>query len=86
MSYSYSPSRPATGAYDLSLTTDRVRRDSLDFVLPSWAPGQYGPLSSQVQLESFSVRDGHGDPIATRRISGTRWRLYPDGEQYLNVA
>lgn len=77
-----------TGAlrYDLSMTADRVRRDSVDFVLPSWVPGQYGPLSSQIQAESFSVRDGRGDPVATRRISATRWRLYPDEEQYLSVA
>ena len=72
--------------YDVSLTTDRVRRDSVDFVLPSWVPGQYGQLSSQVQAESFSVRDGRGDPVATRRISGTRWRLYPEGAEYLSVA
>ena len=72
--------------YDISLTTDRIGRDSLDFVLPSWVPGQYGPLSSQVQAESFSVQDGRGDPVSTRRISGTRWRLYPEGAQYLSVA
>ena len=72
--------------YDVSLTTDRVGRDSVDFALPAWVPGQYGPLSSQVQAESFSVRDGRGDPVSTRRISGTRWRLYPEGEQYLSVA
>ena len=72
--------------YDVSLTTDRVGRDSVDFALPAWVPGQYGPLSSQVQAESFTVRDGSGDPVSTRRISGTRWRLYPEGEQYLSVA
>ena len=72
--------------YEVSLTTDRVGRDSVDFALPTWVPGQYGPLSSQVQAESFSVRDGRGDPVSTRRISGTRWRLYPEGEQYLSVA
>jgi predicted metalloprotease with PDZ domain len=77
--------RSGSDAYDVSMTTDRVRRDSVDFVLTSWVPGQYGPLSSQIQAESFSVRDGRGDPVATRRISGTRWRLYPDGEQYLSV-
>ncbi|HET6637390.1 MAG TPA: PDZ domain-containing protein [Gemmatimonadota bacterium] len=71
--------------YDISLTTDRVGRDSVDFALPTWLPGQYGPLSSQVQAESFSVQDGHGDPVSTRRISATRWRLYPEGEQYLSV-
>ncbi|HET9334501.1 MAG TPA: PDZ domain-containing protein [Gemmatimonadota bacterium] len=78
--------RSGSDAYDISMTTDRVRRDSVDFVLTSWVPGQYGPLSSQVQAESFSVRDGRGDPVATRRISATRWRLYPDGEEYLTVA
>lgn len=72
--------------FDVSMTTDRVGRDSVDFVLPSWVPGQYGPLASQVQAESFSVRDGGGDPVSTRRISATRWRLYPEGSQYLNVA
>lgn len=77
-----------TGAlrFDISMTTDRVGRDSVDFVLPSWVPGQYGQLSSQVQAENFSVRDGRGDPVATRRISGTRWRLYPEDAQYLSVA
>ncbi|HEY7472292.1 MAG TPA: PDZ domain-containing protein [Gemmatimonadota bacterium] len=77
-----------TGAlrYEVSLTTDRVRRDSVDFVLPSWVAGQYGQLSSQIQAESFSARDGRGNPVATRRISGTRWRLYPDGAEYLSVA
>jgi predicted metalloprotease with PDZ domain len=77
--------RSGTFRYSVSLTTDRVRRDSLDFVLPSWVSGQYGQLSSQLQAESFSVRDGRGDPVATRRISGTRWRLYPEGEEYLSV-
>ena len=71
--------------YDVSLTTDRVGRDSVDFALPAWVAGQYGPLSSQVQAESFSVQDGSGDPVSTRRISATRWRLYPGGEQYLSV-
>jgi len=78
--------RAGVDAYDVSMTTDRVRRDSVDFVLASWVPGQYGPLSSQIQAESFSVTDGRGDPVATRRISDTRWRLYPDGQQYLSVA
>jgi predicted metalloprotease with PDZ domain len=72
--------------YDVSMTTDRIRRDSLDFVLPSWVPGQYGQLASQIQAESFSVRNGSGDPVSTRRISATRWRLYPEGSQYLSVA
>jgi predicted metalloprotease with PDZ domain len=72
--------------YEISLTTDRVGRDSIDFALPTWVPGQYGPLSSQVQAESFSVQDGRGDPVSTRRISGTRWRLYPEGAQYLSVS
>jgi predicted metalloprotease with PDZ domain len=71
--------------YDISLTTDRIGRDSVDFALPTWVPGQYGPLSSQVQAESFSVQDGRGDPVSTRRISATRWRLYPEGAQYLSV-
>ncbi|HJU87688.1 MAG TPA: PDZ domain-containing protein, partial [Gemmatimonadota bacterium] len=71
--------------YDISLTTDRVGRDSVDFALPTWVPGQYGPLSSQVQAESFTVQDGRGDPVSTRRISATRWRLYPEGAQYLSV-
>jgi predicted metalloprotease with PDZ domain len=72
--------------FDISMTTDRVRRDSVDFVLPSWVPGQYGQLASQIQAESFSVRDGGGDPVSTRRISATRWRLYPEDTQYLSVA
>jgi predicted metalloprotease with PDZ domain len=31
------------------------------------------------------VQDGRGDPVSTRRISATRWRLYPEGAQYLSV-
>ncbi|HUF88687.1 MAG TPA: hypothetical protein VMR66_01760, partial [Gemmatimonadota bacterium] len=73
-------------SYAITMSTDRVRRDSVDFVLPAWVPGQYGQLSNQVQAESFSVRDGRGNPVATRRIGSTRWRLYPDGEPYLSVA
>lgn len=72
--------------YDVSMSTDRVRSDSVDFILPSWVSGQYGQLSSQLQAENFSVRDGRGDPVATRRMSGTRWRLYPDDAEYLSVS
>ena len=72
--------------YDVSMTTDRVRRDSVDFVLPSWVPGPVRSAREQIQAESFSVRDDRGDPVATRRISGTRWRLYPEDAQYLSVA
>jgi len=78
--------RTGAAVYGITLQTDRVGRDSVDFVLPAWIPGQYGELANQVQAESFSVRDGHGDPVPTRRISAIRWRLYPDGEQYLSVA
>lgn len=78
--------RGGAPAYLITVSTDRVRRDSVDFFLPAWIPGQYGQLSNLVQAESFTVRDGSGDPVATRRIGSTRWRLYPKGEQYLSVA
>ncbi|HUP01764.1 MAG TPA: PDZ domain-containing protein [Gemmatimonadota bacterium] len=77
--------RAGVDRYDVSIAADAVRRDSIDFVLPAWTPGSYGRDSGSATVENFSVRDGHGNPIATRRITGGRWRLYPAGIDYLTI-
>ncbi len=77
--------RAGVDRYDVSLAADRVRADSIDFVLPAWLPGRYtaGPEAST--LENFSVRDGRGSAVATRRLGSNRWRLYPARADYLTI-
>ena len=77
--------RDGVDRYDVSLAADDVRRDSIDFFLPAWTPGAYGRDPDTATIENFSVRDGHGTPIATRRIGAKRWRLYPSGADYVTI-
>lgn len=71
--------------FDVSVALDEVRRDSLDFVLPVWTPGELEPAVDGSAIENFSVRDGRGRPITTRRLGPTRWRIYPVDTSYLTV-
>lgn len=70
--------------FDVSMAVDELRADSIDFYLPAWIPGRYRAVS-RPEIESFSVREGHGEPVALRRLGSHRWRLYPAGANYITI-
>ncbi|MBW3660303.1 MAG: PDZ domain-containing protein [Gemmatimonadetes bacterium] len=72
--------------FQVSLAVDRVRADSIDFVLPAWIPGQYGFGPDRTIVESFAARDGEGRPVATRRLGVASWRLYTRDVGYLALS
>lgn len=77
--------RVGVDRYDVSLAVDRVRQDSIDFVMPVWMPGRIVPVRDASILENFSVRDGSGTPLTTRRLGQNRWRIYPGRADYLTI-
>lgn len=77
--------RPGADRYEVTLAADGIRGDSLDFVLPAWAPGRYGIGPGRAIIENFVARDARGEPMATRRLGLTRWRLYPRRDGALTV-
>lgn len=72
--------------YQVALAADRIRADSLDFVLPTWIPGQYGIGPHRTIVESFSARDGEGQPVSSRRVGVASWRLYTRDVHYLGLS
>ncbi len=70
--------------FDVSMAVDELHADSIDFYLPAWAPGRYRS-DPPTAIENFSVREGHGEPIAVRRLGSLRWRLYPIGANYITI-
>lgn len=70
--------------FDVSMAVDELHADSIDFYLPAWAPGRYRPAPRSA-VESFSVRNGHGEPVAVRRLGSQSWRLYPAGADYITI-
>lgn len=86
VSYFVRMPRPGADRYEVSLAADRIRADSLDFALPTWIPGQYGIGPDRALIESFSVRDGAGRPVETRRLGVSSWRLYTRDARYLAIS
>lgn len=74
----------AAAGYEITMVADRLRRDSVDFVLPAWIPGQYATRIPTVP-ENFTVRNGQGEPIPVRRLAVNAWRLYPQTADYLAI-
>ncbi|MGH7543308.1 MAG: PDZ domain-containing protein [Gemmatimonadota bacterium] len=76
--------RATVSSYDVSVAFDEVNADSIDFYLPGWTPGRY-EADRRPEVESFSVREGHGEPIAMRRLDARRWRIYPGRARYVTI-
>ncbi|MDX1623684.1 MAG: hypothetical protein R3199_06860 [Gemmatimonadota bacterium] len=76
----------ATAGYHVTLTAERLRRDSLDFVLPAWTPGRYGLGVGRPVVENFAARDGRGRPVPARRTGATSWRLYLEDDGFLTLS
>ena len=76
--------RAATTGYDVSVAFDEVNADSVDFYLPAWTPGRY-LADRRPAIENFSVREGHGEPIAMRRVADRVWRIYPGQARYVTI-
>lgn len=76
--------RATASGYEVSVAFDEVNADSIDFYLPAWTPGRY-VVDRRPEIESFSVREGHGEPIAMRRVDDRRWRIYPGQARYVTI-
>lgn len=76
--------RPGDQRFDVSMAVDELHADSVDFYLAAWTPGRYR-AGERPAVENFSVRDGHGEPIAVRRLGSHRWRVYPTGASYVTI-
>lgn len=74
----------SASGYDISVAFDEVNADSIDFYLPAWTPGRY-QADRRPDVENFSVREGHGEPIAMRRLDSRRWRIYPGQARYVTI-
>ncbi len=75
---------PGSDRFDVSVAVDRLRRDSLDFILPAWIPGQYATRVPST-AESFAARDGQNRPLPVRRIAANAWRLYTESTDYVTL-
>jgi predicted metalloprotease with PDZ domain len=75
---------PGSDRLQITLAADHLRRDSVDFVLPAWIPGQYATRVPSV-AENFAARDGGGSPIPVRRLAVNVWRLYTETTDYVTV-
>lgn len=75
---------PGATRYEVAIAVDRIRRDSLDFVLPAWVPGQYATRVPSA-AENFAARDGRGRPIPVRRLAVNAWRIYTETSDYVVV-
>ncbi len=73
---------PGSDRYQVSVAVDRLRRDSVDFILPAWIPGQYATRVPS-SAENFTARDGRNRPIPIRRIAVNAWRLYTQSTDYV---
>lgn len=77
---------PARSGFAITLAADRIRGDSLDFVLPTWTPGRYGLGVGRTVIENFTAEDGQGRHVPARRLDATSWRLYQEGERYVTIS
>ena len=75
---------PGAIRYEVTVALERLRSDSVDFVLPAWVPGQYATRIPSV-AENFVARDGRGRPIPVRRLAVNVWRLYTETTDYVAV-
>ena len=73
---------PGSDRFDVSVAVDRLRRDSVDFILPAWIPGQYVTRVPS-SAENFAARDGSNRPLPVRRIAVNAWRLYTESTDYV---
>jgi predicted metalloprotease with PDZ domain len=75
---------PGAARYEVTLATERVPGDSVDFVLPAWLPGLYATRTPSVP-ENFAARDGRGRPLPVRRLAVNAWRLYTETTDYVSI-
>ena len=75
---------PGSDRYEVTLAADRLRRDSIDFVLPAWLPGQYATRIPSV-AENFGARDGRNRPVPVRRLAVNVWRLYTESTDFVSI-
>ena len=75
---------PGAIRYEVTLAAERLPRDSIDFVLPTWLPGLYATRAPSVP-ENFTARDGRGRPIPVRRLAVNAWRLYTETTDYVSI-
>lgn len=85
VSYYLRVSAPAADAFEVTVTAERIRADSIDFLVPAWVPGRYASRGYGPLVGDFSARDGGNRPVRTRRISEGGWRLYVGRADYVAV-
>jgi predicted metalloprotease with PDZ domain len=67
--------RPGTHLIEVELTVGKVTVDSLEFVLPAWAPGRYAIYDFSKNLEQFRATDGEGKALPWQQIDKESWRV-----------
>lgn len=70
--------RPNTHLVEVEITAGKVSSDSLDFVLPAWAPGRYAIYNFSKNLQQFRAVNVQGRALPWQQIDKETWRVEAD--------
>ncbi|HEX6534868.1 MAG TPA: hypothetical protein VF041_09725 [Gemmatimonadaceae bacterium] len=71
--------------YRVGLDIGGVRDEALELQMPVWSPGRYARMDFARNVRGFSASRDDGRPVRVERVSGSRWRLHPDGARTIHV-
>jgi predicted metalloprotease with PDZ domain len=67
--------QPGEHRFQVTMTCNGFRSDTLFFKMPSWMPGYYQLLHYADNLENFRASDGNGQPLPWRKINRNTWQV-----------